>query len=200
MNKLKLGIDISEWNENIDWTGVLKKGVQFIIPRLGWGKGHLDSKVFEHVANALILGLDLGVYFYSYALDKKSAENEARMAYELLEWLKDETGNPDLPLGFFLDMEDGDFYKENYGVESREQITGITEAFLNEMNRLTGETTGIYASRDWLDNKIDLDHLPPNTPIWCAHWADQIPEDAHIWQFTDKLDVGGQEVDGNYLL
>lgn len=197
---MQLGIDVSEWNDYVDWEEVAKAGVQFVIPRLGYGQGHLDNKVMEHLSFAADYFPHLGVYYYSYALGIAGAKEEARMAYDLWNFVKEDSGIENYSLGFYLDMEDGDNYKAKNGIESKEQITAITAAFLNEMNRLTGEKTGLYASGYWLEEKIDRDLLPVGTPIWCAQWSDELPEDAKIWQFTDELPIGGQKFDGNYFL
>ena len=62
------GIDVSENNGRVNWQEVAHSGVQFAIIRIGYGNGHLDRELYRNVNNALLHGLKIGVYFYSYAL------------------------------------------------------------------------------------------------------------------------------------
>ena len=54
---MKWGIDISEHNRPLNWPRLKKQGLSFVILRLGWGAGHLDSRFYEY-AN----GVELEVY------------------------------------------------------------------------------------------------------------------------------------------
>ena len=60
------GIDVSEHNGIINWQDVRVAGIQFVIIRLGYGRGHLDSRFYANVNGALNAGLNIGVYYYSY--------------------------------------------------------------------------------------------------------------------------------------
>ena len=75
---MKWGIDVSEHNQPLSWQSLKKQGASFVIVRLGWGKGHLDSRFYEQVNGVLAAGLELGIYYYSYALTEEEAAEEAR--------------------------------------------------------------------------------------------------------------------------
>ena len=62
---MRLGIDVSENNGNINWEVVKAAGVEFAIIRLGYGNCHLDSRFYENINGAIEAGLDVGVYYYS---------------------------------------------------------------------------------------------------------------------------------------
>ena len=72
----RLGIDVSEYQPEVDWQQVKDYGVDFVIVRLGYrgygeaGKLVEDSMFRSHVEGALAAGLDVGVYFFSQAVDK----------------------------------------------------------------------------------------------------------------------------------
>ena len=61
------GIDVSENNGVVDW-GRVALGLDFAIIRIGYGRNHLDSQVYNNINGALAAGLKIGVYHYSYAL------------------------------------------------------------------------------------------------------------------------------------
>ena len=84
----RLGIDVSEYQPEVDWQQVKDYGVDFVIVRLGYrgygeaGKLVEDSMFRSHVEGALAAGLDVGVYFFSQAVDKEEAEEESQFVLE----------------------------------------------------------------------------------------------------------------------
>lgn len=130
---MKWGIDVSEHNQPLSWQSLKKQGASFVIVRLGWGKGHLDSRFYEQVNGVLAAGLELGIYYYSYALTEEEAAEEARFTAAVL---KDCGLSKDrLPAGCWLDMEDADGYKEKRGIAGREEITALCRSFLWKWKR-----------------------------------------------------------------
>lgn len=147
---MKWGIDVSEHNQPLSWQSLKRQGASFVIVRLGWGKGHLDSRFYEQVNGVLAAGLELGIYYYSYALTEEEAEEEARFTAAVL---KDCGLSKDcLPAGCWLDMEDADGYKEKRGIAGREEITALCHAYLEEMEK-EGYPAGLYSSYSWLEEK-----------------------------------------------
>ena len=64
-----------------------------------------------------------------------------------------------------------------------------------------GYNCGIYASLDWLVNRILMNVLPEYIPVWCAQWGRSCDwPAAKMWQFTDSLKVGNRWFDGNWYL
>ena len=193
---MKKGIDVSENNGRVDWNEVKAAGIDFAIVRLGYGNRHLDERFYENINGAIAAGLAVGVYYYSYALDAEAAEHEADF---LVDILKDCGLTADrLPLGVFIDQEDADGYKERHGMPDNETLTDICRAFI-EVCRERGFKCGVYASLDWLENRLDTDAFP-GAPIWCAQWDDECDWDgAAVWQYTDELEIGCHVFDGNIL-
>ena len=74
----KIGIDVSQWQGEIDWEKVKSAGAEFAIIRLGYQKGYdkenaLDPYFVKNMEGAKSNGIDVGIYFYSYAKTKKEA-------------------------------------------------------------------------------------------------------------------------------
>lgn len=190
------GIDVSENNGTVNWQAVAKAGIKFAVIRLGYGLNHLDSKFYENVNGALANGLKIGVYFYSYALTADEAKQEGEFAVKML------SGcglTPDrLEMGVWFDMEDADGYKRENGMPDNQTITDMCSAFIVECNK-AGYSCGVYANLDWLENKIYTTQLADYVPYWCAQWGSKCDwPNAKIWQYTDKLRIGGKYFDGNY--
>ena len=193
---MKKGIDVSENNGRVEWETVKAAGIDFAIIRLGYGNRHLDERFYENVNGAIAAGLQIGVYYYSYALDAEAAEHEAGF---LVDTLLDCGLTADrLPMGVWFDMEDADGYKARTGVTDGVTLTEMCAAFVN-ICRTRGFKCGVYASLDWLENRLDTDAFP-GAPIWCAQWDEECDWDgAAIWQYTDGLEIAGHVFDGNIL-
>lgn len=83
------GIDVSWAQGEIDWKAVSKSGIDFAYIRVGRGdidgKGPKADKYFlQNIREANKYGIDVGVYFYSYALTEEAARAEARLTLELI--------------------------------------------------------------------------------------------------------------------
>ncbi|MBR1760632.1 MAG: hypothetical protein IJ741_05570 [Schwartzia sp.] len=194
---MKKGIDVSENNGRVDWEAVKDAGIDFAIVRLGYGNRHLDERFYENINGAISAGLEVGVYYYSYALDAEAAEHEADFLVDIL--LDCGLTADRLPLGVWFDQEDADGYKERHGMPDNWTLTDICRAFI-EVCRERGFKCGVYASLNWLENRLDTDAFP-GAPIWCAQWDDECdwPGTA-IWQYTDELEIDGRGFDGNICL
>ena len=193
---MRRGIDVSENNGHVDWQAVKEAGMDFAIIRLGYGNRHLDERFYENINGAINAGLDVGVYYYSYALDPEAAEMEANFMADILA----DCGMTidKLPMGVWLDMEDADGYKARHDALDDENLTAMCVAFI-EACRIRGFNCGMYASLDWLENRLDTDAFP-DAPIWCAQWSWRCDwPGAAMWQFTDELEIDGHIFDGNVL-
>ena len=93
-------IDVSKWQEDIDWKKVKESGIDYAMMRLGTQKGIdkesvLDSYFEKNIKEARENGVKVGVYYYSYANDIEDAKKQAEW---VVEQLKDY--ELDLPVAF----------------------------------------------------------------------------------------------------
>lgn len=191
---MRKGIDVSKHNGTIDFKKVKDSGIDFVIIRAGYGGSApvKDEKFEENYSNARANGLLVGAYIYSYA-DSTSDIIQEKEA--VINWL----GGKHLDLPVFLDLEDKKTEKC-----TREEITIFANIFCKYVEQ-NGYSSGIYANKYWLLNKIDVNNLIKNIMpiIWLAEWNDNVSYSGiyTIWQYTSKGSVNGIKgnVDMNYL-
>ena len=184
-------VDISDWNDHIDWSHMIDEGVEGVIVKISEGRtlSELHSK---HIAAASARGLSWGVYCYTHAQTTERAEEEAAVVIEALETLG--YGAP--PLGIWFDVE----ATETIG-QDREDVTAICSAFISTCNA-AGYAAGIYASLSTLTDCMNLDDLADYVPTWCAQYNeecnfhDYFPERMlQGWQFTETFEIDGRDYD-----
>ena len=80
--KFKKGIDVSQWQGDIDWAAVKAAGVEFAMLRAGYGQGNVDPKFGRNASECERLGIPFGIYWFSYAYTPEMAAKEALYALE----------------------------------------------------------------------------------------------------------------------
>ena len=151
------GIDISEWNYDIDLTPYKDN---FVIIRLGW-YNTLDKKALRNIQLCEQLGIPYGVYLYSYATSIEESRMEANFVLNQLSHCSN------LRVGVWYDMEDADNYKANRGSLVGSLMTNMCNTFCSILQN-AGYYTGVYSSSSWFN--YYLTNLNTNIPKWVAHW------------------------------
>ena len=185
------GIDVSRWNEAIDWNQMKEQGVGFAIIRAGY-RGSVTGSLVEdyyfkqNIEGATRAGIPVGVYFFTQAVNQVEAVEEASMVLKLCE-------DYQLTYPIFIDTEGagGEGRADNLDVATR---TAVCEAFC-ETIRNSGYQGGIYASKNWYNNRLDTSRLPDDIVIWLAEYADTPSYDKkyHIWQYSSSGRILGIE-------
>ena len=181
-NGTRLGIDVSEWQEEIDWEKVKADGVDFAIIRCGWGMDFesQDDKWWErNVSECERLGIPYGVYIYSYADSIERAKSEAQHVLRLIE-------GHNLSYPVFYDMEDS----STIGAD----LAAIATTFCDIIED-AGYPVGIYANLNWWNNYL-TDECFDNWYRWVAQYytSCNYKGDYTMWQFTSQGFVDG--IDG----
>ena len=179
------GIDVSDWQETINWEAAKNSGVDFAILRIGYGRysNQKDLQFEKNYSECKKLNIPIGIYLYSYATDEDGAYLEAQ---NCLNWL----AGRDIELPIFYDLEDSSISNL-----SKDKITNIAITFTNQIKK-SGYKAGVYANMYWLSNKIDVSKLN-NCDIWLAHytWSADIPSSYEgrysTWQYSNEGSVNG---------
>lgn len=160
---VRMGVDVSEHQGEIDWTAAARDGVEFAIIRAGYRgygeKGTLvtDACFAQNIAGALSAGLDVGLYFFSQAVTPEEAAEEADY---LLDLLRGQTpyGPERVTLPVFYDWEDISHDTARTDGLDGETITQCAQAFCARM-REAGYRAGFYAYRYLAYFNYDLPRL-----------------------------------------
>ena len=124
---VKKGIDVSKWNETIDWEAVKEDGVEFAIIRCGYrgslsGSLIIDPTYEENIRGAIAADIPVGVYFFTQAVNEVEAVEEASMVINLIR-------RYDVDYPVFLDSESAGGNGRADKLEAEER-TRIHKAFL----------------------------------------------------------------------
>lgn len=194
----KSGIDVSYHQGTIDWKKVAQSGIEFAIIRAGYGKNTIDEKFIENIVGAHTAGLEIGIYWFIYALNEEDAVKNADKCIETIEPYKNA-----ITLRVAADYEyDSDSYSIKKGVkQTKESRTRIVKAFLSRLKEKGYEVVN-YANPDYLNGKFE----PLNEyPLWLA-WYGATEEKASkynpvIFQYSSTGKVPGIKgnVDMNIL-
>lgn len=180
-----LGIDVSEYEVDLDWQKIKAAGIRFAIIRGGYGRYAVDPQFYHNMQGAAENGIPVGVYWFSYALDTEGARQEARKCLSLL-------GDYDIRLPIFYDFEyDTVRYAAEQGVTlGRAQYNAFASAFLEEVEA-AGYRGGIYYNLDYYRTMVDLSVLGRYVQ-WYAQYAER-PDitDYAIWQYSSSGTIPG---------
>lgn len=187
------GIDVSKHNGTIDWNKVKADGIEFAIIRIGYGGSApvKDEKFEENYKNAKAVGIKVGAYLYSYANSQSDIDKEKASVKTWLNGRK-------LDLPFYIDVED----KKTQGDLSVSALSNLVNSFCEFIENL-GYWAGIYANKNWLETKLDMNKLNRYT-VWVAQWTTNPTYQGSyaMWQYSSDGSVDGinGRVDMNYQL
>lgn len=180
-----IGIDVSRYQENIDFEKVKNSGVEFVIIRIGVQSGakkdvSIDSYYLENIKKAKEAGLLVGVYLYSTAISPEIAKEQAKWVIKTLDGVK-----LDFPIAF--DWENWQYFRE-YEI-SLYDLSKSYLSFAEEIEK-NGYKAMLYGSKYYLEN-MWLDK--GNYPVWLAHYTDKTnySGDHIMWQYSAIGEVDG---------
>ena len=196
-----IGLDLSQFNNQVDFSALRAQGFDFVIIRLGgrgWGgSGRLygDRETQADLRQAREAGMRVGAYFYSTAVNTAEAVEEASAALATLDGFA-------LDLPIYIDMEySGEYPNGRADTLSPGRRADVIEAFCDTV-RQAGYEAGLYASEGYV--RFDLDAEAVSwLPLWMASYTveNRLPQYVKrfsVWQQTDTTYAGG--VDGPFDL
>ena len=190
------GIDVSEFNGNINWSYVKNSGINFAMIRLGY-RGYrtprlvLDSTAIRNIKAAQTCGVKVGVYFVTQAITVEEAQEEALWVIGVL----DQNGiSLDYPVA--IDTEYSTANTSIGELPGRADLldvqtrTMVCKAFCDVIE-YNGRIPMIYASTNWFEQKLDLSQLS-SYDIWLANYSEpRLSIEYDMWQYTSSGAVIG---------
>lgn len=190
------GPDLSKHNGTVDIKRIRDSGYRHIGIRAGYGKNNVDQKYIANAQACYNLGVDVLLYWFSYAYTVEMAETEAGYAIAQAKkfWNR-------CPIAFDFEYDSVNYARKN-GVNITKQLaTDMAIAFL-EIVQSAGYIPVIYTNRDYLRNYFDIQRILTEIGevyVWYARYTstltDSETEMADIWQYTSSGRIAG--VSGN---
>lgn len=190
------GIDVSEFQGNIDWTQAAQGDIDFVMVRVGCrssetGKIEEDRCARYNLQEAAARGLYLGAYFFSTATTEEEAREEAEWTCELL------AGYPiTYPVAYNCEGFQNESSRQ-YGM-SAEERSHLAEVFLDEVEE-EGYTGMFYAAKSELENNLlwNTEELELQYRMWVARYSlpgAERPDysgECAMWQYTNQGEIPG---------
>ncbi len=176
------GIDVSEFQGDIDWQKVKDAGVEFAIVRVGYrtyggGEINFDKKFAENLAGAEAVGIKTGVYFFSQAVSSDEAIEEADAVLDAIA-----PYNITYPVVYDWELiYDDEARTDNIPVET---LTDSCIAFCERV-KSAGYTPMVYQNKGTTLFKLDLPRLT-DYDFWLAEYGTEPTYyyEYEIWQYS----------------
>lgn len=191
--EVKNGIDVSRFQGKINWEKVKAAGIDFAIIRAGLrgtteGKLLTDDFFEDNIEGATENGIDVGVYFYSQAVNKEEAEEEVQLILDLIEPYK-------VTYPVVIDVESAESDSARTVDLTTDDYELVVKTFCDMVSK-AGYKPMIYGnvkSYTLLMDAIDVDDYD----IWIAYYGTPLyyPYHFNIWQYTSSGRVDG--IDGD---
>lgn len=180
------GIDVSKWQQAINWKTVKESGIQFAMLRLAHGTSK-DIQFETYYTGAMEQGIPVGIYCYTLAKSVDEGIAEAEYLLELLD-------GKELAYPIALDLESENQIK-NMNKAARTELILEYKRIIEE----AGYQFVVYANLNWLNNYIDQTKLAEeNVDIWIARYRSQSlghgytgGGNVRMWQYSSTGQVDG---------
>lgn len=178
------GIDVSQWQGNIDFNKVKSAGYRFVIIRCNnWSdqyNGVVKDTCFEsNYRKAKAAGLDVGIYYFTWNTDAAGAKHDAELCKE---YIKGKT----FEYPVYFDLE---WYKAF--ARGKTVCSEMVKAFCDTMEK-AGYFAGLYISRSPLQQYITPE-VAQRYALWIAEYGSKCNYNGTygMWQYTSEGSVLG---------
>lgn len=185
------GIDVSSWQQDIDWQAVADDGVDFAIIRAAY-RGYTVGVISEdtcfrkNVEGALAAGLKVGVYVFSQAITAAEAQEEAEFVLDLI-------ADYDITFPVVFDWEHVQSKNARTNNLDSKTLTDCAITFCETIKN-GGYTPVIYFYMSLAYNNLQLERLT-DYDMWLAQYneAQTFYYAVDMWQYTSGGTVNGVE-------
>jgi len=186
-------IDVSAWQNTIDWQAVKNAGVEGAIIRLsyGWGNG-FDVQAKRNISECKRLGIPFGVYVFSYA---ESAADGASEGADVVNLLRQAGVNPgDLSYPVFYDLENWT-YTGHKSPTSPSVYDGMVNSWYGKLQAAGYNNLSVYSYTSYLNSALNSSNIHGKTR-WVAQYGSTMqytafPTNDRGWQYTSSGQISG---------
>lgn len=185
-----MGIDVSQWQGEINWEQAKAGGLDFAMIRAGWGQSGIDTQFERNISECNRLGIPCGIYWFSYAYTPELAAKEALRALEAVKPYRLE-----YPIAFDYEGDSQSTAKQNGVAVTKGLVSSMARAFCRAV-QAAGYYAMVYTNPAYLAQYYDAD-IPKEFDIWLAQWPSKPDLKARpaqaggIWQYTSSGSVPG---------
>ncbi len=183
-NNTLIGLDLSKWQEQVDFDKIKAQGVEFVMLKIGGqseksGKLELDPYFINNIEEALKRELKVGVYFYSHATSTDEARKQAG-------WVVKNLKEYPLSLPIAFDWENWNQYTSYH--LSFHTLNNIANTFFTTLETKNYQTM-LYSSKYYLDTVWYKEEYN----IWLAHYTTDSKDKAeyNMWQLCNDGKIEG---------
>ena len=190
------GIDVSKYQGNIDWKKAAFDGVKYAFIRVGCrgygSSGTLikDEKFHQNVKGALEQGIQVGAYFFTQAITKEEALEEAELVIK-------ELGDYEITYPVAIDVERIQGSKARQDVLTAKERTEICKVFCEKIKE-AGFIPMVYGDTETFAELIIPEELAAYD-FWICETDGTMtfPYEFAVWQYSHKGSVSGIKNDTN---
>lgn len=194
-----LGVELSKSNGDVDFEALRSNGVDFVMLRLG-SRGYetglltLDENFETNIAKAQGAGLEVGVTFFSQALDVEEAVEEAEFVIQNLAPYM-----ISYPIAFDMEYISND--KARIDILDKDQKTQVAEAFLRAVEK-EGYRGILYGNKSWLLGELVPDKLLKDYDVLLLDSSPvpDYPYQFKMWKYAVNQDIPGIEYKSSYII
>lgn len=150
------GVDVSNWQRNIDFTEVRNAGIQIVYIKASEGTTFIDPYLEQNYANAKANNLKVGFYHYLTATSIEAAIRQADFFASVI-------------AGKQVDCKLAMDYEEFFG-EGKSEINEIAVAFIKRLKEVTGKDVIVYSNLNNVKNTFD-DEVASQGRLWLAYYS-----------------------------
>ena len=194
-----LGIELSQSSGKVDFAAIKEAGVDFVMLKLG-SRGYesglisLDEKFVSNITGAHEAGLEVGVVFFSQAVNVKEAVEEAEfVASNLIPY------QISYPVAFDMEY----IINDNARIDSLDvdEKTQIAEAFMSTIEK-EGYRPILYGNTNWILGELIPDMLLLEYDVWLNDQSavPEYPYQFKMWRYASQQQVPGVENETAYTI
>lgn len=186
INSSQIGVDVSAWQDAIDWPTVATTEVEFAMLRASVNR-KVDVFFEANYYGALEAGVNVaGIYYYTYSMSEADCAGDADFVISNL-------GGKKVPV--YFDVEEQD--QADLGPQT---VTNMMMAFIKRCQSY-GYECNVYTNLNWYRNIFYPDQLRAvGVKFWVASWG---PDDGYLheeykpnvgeicWQYTSNGYING---------
>lgn len=150
------GIDVSNWQRNINFAEVRNEGIQIVYIKASEGTTFKDPYLEQNYINAKANGLKVGFYHYLTATSVEGARKQAEFFTSVI-------AGKEFECKLAMD------YEEFFG-EERKEINEIALAFMQRVAQITGKDVIVYSNLNNIRNTFG-DDVALEGDLWLAYYS-----------------------------